>query len=195
MLSPQLRLPLGLSLLLLGGAMLPASWQGLLEYQRDAISQGQLWRIVTGHLVHLGWNHVLLNLVGFWLIWQLFLNQRIATKTYSLILLLITFGTTTGLYLFDHELVWYRGLSGVLHGLLIWALLREWKCAPVTHGIILVLVLLKLLWEQIGGAMPGSTELVSGRVVVDAHLYGAISGALLWLLQLVTHKITSEVNE
>ena len=62
---------LGLSALALLAMLLPPEWQNLLEYQRRAIGEGELWRLFSGHLVHLGWEHLLMNLVGFWLIWAL----------------------------------------------------------------------------------------------------------------------------
>lgn len=30
----------------------------LLQYDRQAIADGQLWRVVTGHLVHIGLEHL-----------------------------------------------------------------------------------------------------------------------------------------
>ena len=35
-----------------------------LSYQRDRITSGALWRLLSGHWVHLGWAHLLLNLAG-----------------------------------------------------------------------------------------------------------------------------------
>ena len=51
--------------------------------------------------------------------------------------------------------------------------------------ILLCFVLAKLAWEQIsGGPLPGSEATSGGSVIVNAHLYGtvggALAGALLW---------------
>ena len=35
-----------------------------LAYRRAAIAQGQIWRLVTGHLVHVGAAHLAWNLAG-----------------------------------------------------------------------------------------------------------------------------------
>ena len=35
-----------------------------LALDRAAVSQGQVWRLLTGHLVHLGPYHAMLNIVG-----------------------------------------------------------------------------------------------------------------------------------
>ena len=33
----------------------------LLRYDRFAIASGELWRLVSGHFVHLAWSHFALN--------------------------------------------------------------------------------------------------------------------------------------
>ncbi len=172
--------PLIITGLLLLPMLMPSTWQTTLEYQRQAIGNGELWRLVTGHLVHLGWGHLLMNLLGFWLIWQLFLRQDSRLTICVGGLSLLTLGTSLGLYLFSPGIAWYRGLSGVLHGVLFWSLLREMKPHPLSNGILLGLLMAKLLWEQASGPIPGSETVAQGRVIVDAHLYGGLSGALLW---------------
>ena len=183
-----------LSALALLVMLLPPDWQNLLEYQPRAIGEGELWRLLSGHLVHLGWEHLAMNLAGCGLIWALLLGAE-SDSNCALTLFLVALGASLGLYFLSPEVAWYRGLSGVLHGLLIWALLRQWQVSPLTHGIVLGLVGLKLVWEQIGGPLPGSAQLVSGRIVVEAHLYGALSGALVWAVQLGMAKFTREVSE
>ena len=36
----------------------------LLQYDRAALAAGEWWRLVTAHLVHLGWDHLALNVAG-----------------------------------------------------------------------------------------------------------------------------------
>jgi rhomboid family GlyGly-CTERM serine protease len=185
---------LGVSALAIIAAALPSTWQNALEFQHRAIAGGELWRLLSGHLVHLGWQHLAMNLLGLGLIWALLLRFESASNC-ALAGVLLSLGVSLGLYWLSPGVAWYVGLSGVLHGLLVWALLRQWRIAPPLHAVVLGLVALKLVWEQIGGPLPGSAELVRGRVVVEAHLYGALSGALLWILQLGTDKYTREVSE
>ena len=45
--------------------------------------------------------------------------------------------------------------------------------------ILLMLVIIKLAYEQLWGPMPGSESTAGGKVVVDAHLYGAIFGFVM----------------
>ena len=37
-----------------------------LQYSRESISSGQVWRLLSGHIVHLGWFHSVINMLG-WL--------------------------------------------------------------------------------------------------------------------------------
>jgi len=54
-------------LLLLAGE-LGNEW---LRFERSAIASGQFWRLLTGHLVHLGVSHYFLNAAGLVLVWFL----------------------------------------------------------------------------------------------------------------------------
>ena len=42
-----------------------------LRFQADAIWSGEIWRLVTAHLAHLGWSHTLMNMAGLALVWWL----------------------------------------------------------------------------------------------------------------------------
>ena len=175
--------PLLLSLLGILMGALPQAWQEALQYQRDAIIAGEWWRLVSGHLVHLNLPHQLMNLLGLWLIWGLFFTREGLRPLCLYLLPALLIGTSLCLLLFDPGLAWYRGLSGALHGLLALALLRQWRIQPVTGGLLLTLFAAKIIWEQASGPLPGSEAWVAGRVIVDAHLYGAICGGLIWLLE------------
>ena len=68
------------------------------------------------------------------------------------------------------------GLSGVLHGALAAGAIGWWRHESRPLALALTAVLVgKLAWEQWHGALPLSGDM---PVVVDAHLYGAIGGAL-----------------
>ena len=79
--------------------------------------------------------------------------------------------------------VFFTGyLSGVLHGLLIYGGVREIRVYPASGYAFLFILVGKLIWEMLYGVVPGSENLIAGRVVTDAHLYGAIGGALATVL-------------
>src|SRR3569833_4763439 len=68
-------LPLLLALSSLLIALAGPSASVPLRYERAAILDGEPWRLVSGHRVHLGWSHLVLNLAVLALIWGLFLRQ------------------------------------------------------------------------------------------------------------------------
>ncbi len=171
-------LALSCALLALGGADLTEA----LRYQRTAILHGQFWRLLSGHLVHLGKAHLLLNLCGLGLVWALFARELSGLAGW-LVLLCSALGVSLGLLLFDPALDWYVGLSGVLHGLFVAGALRLWRERPTEAALMLTVLAGKLLWEQWLGPMPGTSAIAGGPVIVDAHLFGTLGGclgALLW---------------
>lgn len=95
----------------------PQPFQGLidyLEYDRQAILHGEVWRLLTGNLVHWSLEHFFLD-VGVFLVVGL-LYERYLTRWYPWLML----GTATlvgiALLLFQPDLAVYRGLSGVDSG-------------------------------------------------------------------------------
>lgn len=149
-----------------------------LRYDRTAIAGGQLWRLLTGHLLHLGPGHLLLNLAGLVLVLQLVAGWRFTRLITAMVLLAAL--VSLGLYILSPEVGWYVGLSGVLHGLLVLLLLTG-RYRFVIVLAVLTVVALKLILEQLGIAVPGTSWFAGGPVVVDAHLYGAMAGLVLGL--------------
>ena len=153
----------------------------LFQYQRDYILSGQLWRLVTGHFVHVTWMHLILNLAGFVIIWLIF-KHILDQQTWWLLTLGSMVGVDVGLLIFHPEIKWYMGLSGVLHGLFAAGAIFQIRLYGVRGIIYLILLIIKLLWEQFNGPLPGSGELSGGRVITEAHLYGAIGGSIIMLM-------------
>jgi rhomboid family GlyGly-CTERM serine protease len=151
-----------------------------LSYERHAILDGQIWRVVTGHLTHLGWQHLLLNLAGLFLLWIIF-GRLLSLARWAVALLCCALGVSLGLLAFHPELDWYVGLSGVLHGMFVIGAVAGIRSGYRAEWLLLALLAMKLAWEQLRGATPATAELVGGNVIVDAHLYGAITGLLVAL--------------
>ncbi|HED33631.1 MAG TPA: rhombosortase [Gammaproteobacteria bacterium] len=148
--------------------------EGWFRFDRQLIEQWQLWRLLSGHLTHLNWSHFWLNMAGMFMV-AYFFSEYKTTGYWAGALLFIALGCSAGLML-DNQLDRYVGLSGVLHGLFIiggrWELTRH----KASGAVLLVLIVGKLIWEQLYGALPGSESMTGGRVAVNAHLYGAIAG-------------------
>ena len=60
--------------------------------------------------------------------------------------------------------------------LFIYGAIREIRFYPFSGYVLVLLLSAKLFWEYMNGALPGSEAMTGGRVVVEAHLYGAIAG-------------------
>ncbi|HUT41159.1 MAG TPA: rhombosortase [Gammaproteobacteria bacterium] len=150
----------------------------VLRYQRDAIFAGQLWRLLTASFVHLNWSHTLMNIGALIIIWGLF-GHVLANRVWVLITLGCALGVSAGILLLNPEISSYVGLSGILHGYFTAGAVAERWTHKRTTAVMLLLVSSKLLWEQIVGPMPGSAETAGGNIIVDAHLYGAITGLVL----------------
>jgi len=151
-----------------------------LQYDRIAILKGQWWRILTGHWVHLGWPHLLLNIAGLFLIFGIFGN-RLSRVMWTIGFLGCGVGTGLGLLAFNPGLSWYVGLSGVEHGVFALGLMESLRKARLPAAIGMLILIGKLSLEQIYGPTPGMATLVNSPTIVDAHLYGTMTGLLMGL--------------
>lgn len=174
-------LPLGLALcavVIMAGGDSAAEW---LRYDRVALAHGEYWRLLTAHLTHLGWSHLLLNLAGLFLLHAL-VGDVLSRREWLWLMLFSALSISAGLWLFEPQLRWYVGLSGVLHGVLLGGALLLTLAGNREGVYLLVITLAKLLWEQVVGPMPGSEATAGGKVIVNAHLYGAIAGGVFVML-------------
>lgn len=165
-------LPGGLAALCLL-AMAPGAFEAL-RYER-ALLGTEPWRLVTAHLVHLGWMHLALNVAGLAAIWVL-LGPLLRPGAWLAVLLACALGVSGALWVLDPGLEWYVGLSGVLHGMFVAGALAGLGHARLFHALLIAGIVVKVAWEQYAGVDVGSAGLVGGAVVVDAHLYGALAG-------------------
>jgi rhomboid family GlyGly-CTERM serine protease len=149
-----------------------------LRYDRGAIAAGQVWRLISGHLVHLGWPHFLLNGAGLLLIFQL-VGSRFSLPQWLSIALVTIIAIDTGFWLWQPQLLWYVGLSGLLHGFLAAGAVAGLRTGQLDYWLIAAFLVIKLSYEQFFGPLPGSEGTTGGNVVVASHLYGAVGGMLI----------------
>jgi|SRR5688572_17438180 len=149
-----------------------------LSYQRTGIAQGEYWRLLTGHFVHLDLEHAVLNGLGLVLMWALFARDYPPARWLA-IYLGAALAVSAGLWVFNPEIAWYVGASGALHGVMTAGTLAHLRRGDLDGWILALFIVLKLAYEQFSGALPfaGSPD-----TVVDAHLYGAFGGVVLALL-------------
>lgn len=161
-----------------------ASVRLLLRYDRSAVFAGELWRLLSGHLVHGSLRHLALNLAGASLIAALFGRDYSAAHWLS-ILLVSALAIDVAFVFYEPQLQWYVGLSGVLHGAIAAGLVAWWRYENrYLTTAVAMLLLAKLVWEQQYGALTLAGDM---PVVVDAHVYGCIGGlwaaSIIWLQQ------------
>lgn len=177
-----------IALLLLLGIFGTRLNPALLFKQQEIIS-GQWWRLLTGHIVHLGIVHTLLNLAGFGLVLNLVGDQR-KILSWCLAFLLIALGTSAAMLIWNPKVSYYAGLSGVLHGLLVFGLVPLCKQHKLIGWGGLLIIVVKLCYEQlVTGSSSQTAELIGANVVSIAHVYGAVLGLILAFLFFATNKI------
>ena len=173
------RAPL-LTLALLALALLASAWPPLAEawrFERAALARGELWRLVTGHLVHASLALAVTDLAVLALlgaVWEA--RER---RTYLWILLASALGGSLAVLAGGLEL--YSGSSALGSGLFAacgTAWLRSSDARARAVGLALLLLLaLKIVLELRGSALfvtlPAGT-----RVAFEAHFAGAFAGVL-----------------
>jgi len=147
------------------------SWR----YDLNLINNGNYWLMLSGHFVHLNWTHWALNMAGLAIV-AFFFSPYGNVVQWLLVILISSVFVSLGMYLWNPDVITYVGLSGVLHGLFIYGAIRETRFYPASGYALLALLVAKLIWELMSGPLPGSEELTAGRVITDAHFYGAVGG-------------------
>nr|WP_174507325.1 rhombosortase [Acinetobacter sp. Marseille-Q1620] len=144
----------------------------------------EFWRLWTAHWVHVGWVHYLLNMLAF--VCLPFIFPQIKNKIFVTLLFVLSPLISLVFYFLYLAIEAYAGLSGVLHGLYVFAAIL-YLTIPTERKfalLILTLVMVKLLWENTFG-QTGTAELIGSPVLVEAHLWGAICSTILALLYLL----------
>ena len=149
-----------------------------LAWDREAIAaEAQFWRLVTGHLTHLGTPHLLLNLAGLALTWFL-VADYLDERNWWLVAAGSLVAMNLGFWFLEPQLAWYVGLSGLLHGLLAAGTVAGLRAGPPEIRLLAIVLAAKIAYEQWFGPLPGSEAASGGNVIVAAHAYGAVGGLL-----------------
>ena len=182
----------GMTAVALAAAMLVAAVPGeaarsLLRWDRQGLARGEIWRLVTGHLVHLDARHALLNVLGLLLVAALW-RRTFSAAQWCVIVLAGLVAIDAGLWFLDPGLQWYVGASGVLHAAMAAGITREAAGGDRLALALAVAGLVKLGWERFGGPWPWMSEGLA--VVTSAHLYGVAAGAIAGLFIYWANKVT-----
>ena len=175
MISARLMIPLLLLITLFAIAQLLQQTGTDLRLLSSTLDDQAWYRLITGHLVHTNWLHMVMNSAALLITLLLFPVYGKAWLLGGCIFwdaLFISFGI---LLLFP-QIGWYVGFSGVIHGLLVTGALLSLR-EPVAK-ILLVLLVGKVGWELWSGGESVSSDLIEAPVIYEAHLLGLTAGAL-----------------
>ncbi|WP_051219883.1 rhombosortase [Rheinheimera baltica] len=161
-------------------ALLPGSWQATLYFDHLGIDKGQYWRLITGHLLHSNYWHLLMNSAGLAMV-MLLHGRYFSYGQLALQWLLCGLAISAGLYFFSIDIQIYVGLSGLLHSMLILGAIKDIQLNMTTGWLLLLGIIGKVSWEQWQGPDAELAQLINANVAIDAHLYGVISGLLFCL--------------
>lgn len=142
--------------------------QASLILEREAVQAGQLWRLWSGHLVHINGAHLAMNLVGAAILVAWSWRLRLLGPMLAFFALA---APVLGLLLLATGATWYAGLSGLLHGaFVVLAMRMPWRYAAI--GLLAILA--KLAWQQWWG---GHQALGDGTpILLASHWLGAMLG-------------------
>lgn len=148
----------------------------------DKIREGEWWRIVTSQFVHVGTNHMLLNVVGYLIVGAAF-REDVNPKEEAVALAFAVLGVGMGIYLLNPEIQWYVGLSGAIYGLLVHNLIVGWRRSTILSLLFTAFLLGKFYHEQfVSGPDTVTASFIGAQVAIDSHLYGAVTGLVTGLM-------------
>ncbi|MGR6839289.1 rhombosortase [Aliivibrio wodanis] len=119
-------------------------------WDKSLILQGEIWRLITGNFTHTNLAHLLMNSAALTVF--TFIFKDILTPK-RLWLLVLSISLMTGLLLLLSPIQSYVGLSGVLHGLFIWAAIEDIRQKRNTGWLLLFGIISKvsmgaILWSK-----------------------------------------------
>ena len=161
-----------------------------LSFDRTLILQGEYWRILSAHFVHISWAHLGPNLVAATLIAGIYAIPQHPRRIHFLVIDIALLGSSTGMALLwmNPSIAWFLGFSGIAHGLILTAL---WRCFGLHQYLLVatILVAAKLYWD-IYLSMPSRTVTNSAAestnipaysfdVIYEAHEYSFLGAILI----------------
>jgi len=158
-------------------------WRPALLYDRAAVGAGEWWRIWTGHLVHFGWPHFVVDAGLFLILGRLLEREHPVISRGALVAM--PAAIVAGLYWCEPAMQQYGGLSAVNLGLLVFAACRGWQRDWVDWfwPAVLAIYIGEVVLEARGGGRGGGLiafDDPSVRVATGAHVTAGLCGLAAW---------------
>jgi rhomboid family GlyGly-CTERM serine protease len=151
-----------------------------LVFDREAIQQGEWWRLVTGHLVHSDPYHAWWDIPAFALLAVML--EQIDRRGTMVVTLLAILTINMWLWLGIPNLLRYAGLSGIINGLFSLLLYRLWQRRPhIVIAMIAILYMTKLEVEAFSGQALLTNTLWPS--VPSVHLAGVAAAVILIIIE------------
>ena len=169
--------PIVLIILMFALELLKPTTTDILGFYPSKVLEGEIWRVVTGQILHTNFNHLLLNSAGILLVWALHGEYYLSKQYFKLLvtsLLLVGFSL---LVIADYY--HYAGMSAVIHTLIVYGAVKDILRNDKTGWLILAGVSAKVIYENLYGASSSTMDLIDANVAVEAHLVGVIVGLIL----------------
>jgi rhomboid family GlyGly-CTERM serine protease len=148
----------------------------VLIYDRAELAGGAFWRAWTGHVVHFGWPHLVVD-AGLLAILGWAGERRHPAFTRWGLLLMPPF-VSAAIYWFDPEMARYGGLSAVNLGLLLYVAAQGWRrdWTDWFWPAVIAAYVGELIYEYLRGGHGGGAirfDDASIRVATGAHIASA----------------------
>lgn len=178
-------------------ALAPDVAGALLAYDRQAIANGELWRLWTAHLVHFSFAQAVAD-AAVLLACGALAEQAIGSRRMAGLLLCAAPLVSAGLFALAPSMAEYRGASAlatacaVLAAALLWRLGPWWRLG--TAAAVTAFAARTLLEAA---SMPITSATLPDGVVVawQAHLLGALAGAIaIAVFKPHSHSLKQEVR-
>lgn len=151
------------------------------RFDRELFSHQPL-QALSHALIHLNAQHLALNVTGLLTIYLLF-SSAFRSLWWLVAIGVSALASAYGVFYYSPETDWLVGLSGALHGLFVYAVLRSRASLAWIAALVI-----KLAIEQNPHWLPANSitdfteRLINNNIIVDAHLWGAAGGLLFFLI-------------
>lgn len=152
-------------------------WVNQLAFDPEAISRGEIWRLLTGYFAHLNWFHATANALGLGIAVAV-LGELISLRIFLGSALFIALGTDAIFMLPSFQFAGgFVGFSGILYGFAaLIAILLIGKATGWAAGIVVAIVI--SVAASSFGFSPWAFETATGT-----HIAGLVLGGLsgVWI--------------